>query len=274
MKLLSKLDAVESDGDENIRTTRKEIARLVEAALQGLDAEKEEMWKRQRRETSTAPAPVTGYEISDNTAEVSESVAVTTSIPIAGPGESTPVVSETLQEIVSAPSEQTRTPELDAPAADPDPAVLVSETPSTSSSVSSHDQPTAVETSGVPNASITAKVDEAQPQVAPQTDESSAAVSPAFLDNLPSSESAPQILSPPVLNDSPASPSADTEKATSDQAVPAPEVNLTSSADEVIDYSSDVSDTQSVSSVSSAATRESLEVANHSSDAEDFEVVD
>ncbi|KZS89348.1 hypothetical protein SISNIDRAFT_527172 [Sistotremastrum niveocremeum HHB9708] len=274
MKLLSKLDAVESDGDENIRTTRKEIARLVEAALQGLDAEKEEMWKKQRGETSAVPAPVTGYEISDITPEVSESFADTTSIPIAGPGESTAVLSETPVETVSAPVEQSDTPEPVVGASNPQPAVLSSEASFTSSSRPPHVEPAPAETPDVPTASVVAGIDEAQKQFASQESEPSTSDAPAFLDDLSSTDSAPQILTPPVLNDSAPSSSTDINESTSNPGVAGPEVNLTSSADEVIDYSSDVSDTKSVSSVSSAATQESLEVVDRSSDDEDFEVVD
>ncbi|KZS89358.1 hypothetical protein SISNIDRAFT_489319 [Sistotremastrum niveocremeum HHB9708] len=271
MKLLSKLDAVESDGDENIRTTRKEIARLVEAALQGLDAEKEEMWKKQRVETSTGAAPVTGYEIVDDASETSDAATTAISIPIAGPSESTPVVSETPRETVSVPVGPSSALELDVTISHPTSVILSSEPSPASSATKPHLESHAVETPDVSSTSATADADEAQHQVAPQESEPSTSDSPALLDDLSSTESVPQILSPPVMDDSPASPS--TSETTEEPAVPAPEVNLTSSADEAIDYGSDESDTKSVSSVSSTATQESLEVVDHSSDEEEFEVV-
>lgn len=45
-KILSELDAVESNGDEEIRFARKEIARAIEATLSALDSKTEAAWQK------------------------------------------------------------------------------------------------------------------------------------------------------------------------------------------------------------------------------------
>lgn len=51
--LLTRLDSIQSEGDEIVRRTRKEIVRSVEAELEMLDQKKAEAWQKQ----STTQAP-------------------------------------------------------------------------------------------------------------------------------------------------------------------------------------------------------------------------
>ncbi|KZT37672.1 hypothetical protein SISSUDRAFT_1033918 [Sistotremastrum suecicum HHB10207 ss-3] len=116
MKLRSMIDTVERDGVE----------------------------ETERSVTSTVPGPVKGCKISYNTSEVTKPVACT-SIPVAEPDEASSIVSEAPQERVSAPFKLSSTPDLDNPVPNPSPAILSSETPLPSSSISSHVEPAAVD---------------------------------------------------------------------------------------------------------------------------------
>lgn len=70
MRLLSKLDAVESAGDKKIRAARKSLANEIEAALSTIDSKKEEMW-RQQRSVATVEA-VQGVSVEDSSMPVDE----------------------------------------------------------------------------------------------------------------------------------------------------------------------------------------------------------
>ncbi|KZT43201.1 hypothetical protein SISSUDRAFT_1116571 [Sistotremastrum suecicum HHB10207 ss-3] len=71
MRLLSKLDAVESAGDKKIRAARKQLANEIEAALSVIDSKKEEMWTRQKTSSQTTVAELPSE---DSSMQVEEAV--------------------------------------------------------------------------------------------------------------------------------------------------------------------------------------------------------
>ncbi|KZT37153.1 hypothetical protein SISSUDRAFT_1063107 [Sistotremastrum suecicum HHB10207 ss-3] len=187
--------------------TSGRLAWPVEAALQGLDAEEEGMWKKQREVTSAAFAPLKGYEMVDDISETSVSAAVTALSPIAGPGHLTTIVNEPPRQTVSAPGQQSSTSEADVPVSDPTPAVPSSENPSPSSLIQARDDPTAVETPNAPAASVAAEAGASHSQAALPTDKPAASNSSAP-HHLSSAEPVSQSHSPPVPYDSAPSSSA------------------------------------------------------------------
>lgn len=56
--LLTKLDAVESYGQESIRRTRKDVVKQIERELEELDVKKLQEWRRQSEEATTTNVPV------------------------------------------------------------------------------------------------------------------------------------------------------------------------------------------------------------------------
>lgn len=58
MKLLSKLDSIESKGDSIVRKQRKQLAKEIESELSRLDRDKEEAWEAQRVEVQLQAEPL------------------------------------------------------------------------------------------------------------------------------------------------------------------------------------------------------------------------
>lgn len=92
VKLLSKLDAVESHGDDAVRKARKQLVNRIERELAMLDEKKMEAWKASR---VTLPTPATSLEPSPSPGDA-EMLDATVDTPISD----APMV-ETVADIVS-----------------------------------------------------------------------------------------------------------------------------------------------------------------------------
>ncbi|KAF8316302.1 hypothetical protein DL93DRAFT_766526 [Clavulina sp. PMI_390] len=91
--LLTDLDAVDSQGDEDVRHARKELVKRVEAALESLDAVKAAAWAHFKGEEVPAPVPASipaeaeaeeeeGYVIPEAPVEAEAEPAQTESTPV------------------------------------------------------------------------------------------------------------------------------------------------------------------------------------------------